>query len=579
MMAAEILRRSGVQFMLSTGQNGPQLILEACPFCGHRRKLWINAEHGGWICYHAACGRKGNLAELAAKFGQALPVAAASAFGPRPATKPPICFDAKAASSALLADDLAMAYLTERGLANPDLIRGLGIGLHVHAGAKHVALPRWRDGKVASVKLRAVGSAVAHDDRFRCIGSSAAGLFNAGALVGQKWAILCEGEINAASWVAAGVSNAVSVGAASPQGAAPEEIVALSKLDYVVLNYDQDEAGRAALAELIRRLGPDRCRVLDFDREWETKDANAVLVGMGAEALRGCVTTAKPCEIDGVKHVGEILRGMIERMRREREEPQTADLAVPWSNARQFLRLGYGHLVVFVGHPKTGKTTAALQVAFTNAIAGRPSVFWCLEMPPTEIVKRIAAQHFEKPWGEINDVQMDLLCDFLDDKPLYLGFGALRSPEEAYRQMRAAGRVFGAKLMVLDNLHYLSRGEENEHAILASATKYLKELAMELDLCVLLIAQPRMEDTSKMLGLYAARGTAAVASDCDSLVVLTRSTRQRDVDQAVDRARAGPPAVQPSVPTVLSVVASRYGPPGEVLLYYRAGEERFTETA
>lgn len=570
----EILTAAGIPFRQVAGRNGTELLLESCPACHRKAKCQVNAASGAWHCFHAECGAKGSVHDLAARLG--VPnVGRMVEVGGKPRVDP-IVFDWKASHARAIADPDVMAYLRERGLDSVPALERLRIGMNTVGGEKFIAIPHFTAGRLVGVKLRRADSC-AHEDRYRSILGSTWSVFNGDALARHKWAIIAEGELNALAWIVAGIENAVSLGSANKTAPTPEEIIALERLDYVVLNYDRDKAGLACEKELVKRLGAERCRILHFDSELDAKDANEVLVKHGAETLRECSTTAKRCEVPGVMGVTDALRALIDQeAARAKAATDTQALAVPWPKVAEIVTLDAGRLVVLVGHPKTGKTTAAVQIAAENGSRGIPTICWCLEMPPTEIVRKIVCQHFQRPMRQVPAEHYEFFLEHWQDKPLYLGYGALRTPEEAYATLKTAVRVYGARLLVLDNLHYLVRTVENQHAVLANAMKYLKELVVETGVCLVLIAQPGMSDTTKQLGLYAARGSAAIASDCDTLIAIEREGAAGDdvKDGLAKAARySGPETGQ--VPTLLRVVANRYGPPGSAILRYIAGEERF----
>ena len=104
--------------------------------------------------------------------------------------------------------------------------------------------------------------------------------YNIDSTVGHNYVVIVEGEMDALSFVEAGISSVISV----PNGAT----ISNNNLDYldncidyfedkekIILAVDQDEAGENLKQELIRRLGAETCFTCDFGVH---KDANEFLI-------------------------------------------------------------------------------------------------------------------------------------------------------------------------------------------------------------------------------------------------------------------------------------------------------------
>ena len=117
--------------------------------------------------------------------------------------------------------------------------------------------------------------------------------------------IITEGEFDTMAVQAAGFDNVVSVPDGAPAINAKNYN---SKFEYLE-NYkdrldqvkefifagDNDEPGRKLIDELASRLGPGKCKIVEWPEK--CKDANDVLVKHGAEKLAECIENARPCQV------------------------------------------------------------------------------------------------------------------------------------------------------------------------------------------------------------------------------------------------------------------------------------------
>lgn len=132
-------------------------------------------------------------------------------------------------------------------------------------------------------------------------------LYNLDAIKMCDSVVIVEGEIDALSYIEAGVMNVVSV----PNGATLGN-VNLQYLDNCIeyfenkqkiyLALDNDDAGRNLSKELIRRFIGKICFLVDLK---DKKDANEYLVAYGKESLLNTINDAKEVPIEGTSSLND----------------------------------------------------------------------------------------------------------------------------------------------------------------------------------------------------------------------------------------------------------------------------------
>jgi len=176
-------------------------------------------------------------------------------------------------------------YLTKRGISAEVQAR-VGVGKSKHA--RFVAIP-WRlpDGRLANVKYRATrGKTFFYEKGAYPIRKSVWGadLVNNGGPC-----VICEAEIDAMSWLTAGV-QAMAIGGVS-FNRKQAEIVKMINTDYFVIAGDNDKAGQRFNEGVVQALKGERLAVLTYADD-RYKDANDILRNEGSEGLRGLLTSA-----------------------------------------------------------------------------------------------------------------------------------------------------------------------------------------------------------------------------------------------------------------------------------------------
>ena len=122
--------------------------------------------------------------------------------------------------------------------------------------------------------------------------------------------VIVEGEMDAASVVESGIESVISV----PNGFNLNGQINLDYLsnyyelfenkDKIYLCVDNDEAGKKGQAELIRRLGAEKCYIVDLE---ECKDANDYLVKHGGQQLKEQIQKAPQCPLENVVTAEDVI--------------------------------------------------------------------------------------------------------------------------------------------------------------------------------------------------------------------------------------------------------------------------------
>ena len=133
-------------------------------------------------------------------------------------------------------------------------------------------------------------------------------LYNLDSILNTKEAVIVEGEFDALSYSEAGIHNVVSV----PNGFNLKGTLNLDYLDNyidvfenkdkVFIAVDNDEAGVKGAKELIRRIGAEKCYLVDFK---DCKDANDYLIKYGKIELNDTIKNAKPVPLENVLTVND----------------------------------------------------------------------------------------------------------------------------------------------------------------------------------------------------------------------------------------------------------------------------------
>lgn len=154
----------------------------------------------------------------------------------------------------------------------------------------------FRDDELINIKYR--------DGRknFKMVKDAEKIFYNLDSIRTTKEAVIVEGEIDVLSVVESGISHVVSSPNGSTTGNVNLEyldncIDYLDNKEKIILALDADEPGQNVQKELIRRLGAERCYIVDLS---PYKDSNEVLCSEGKEGLKKRIIEAKQCPLENV---------------------------------------------------------------------------------------------------------------------------------------------------------------------------------------------------------------------------------------------------------------------------------------
>ena len=563
-------RNKGFAHKMQSGQ----IVLETCPYC-HDEKYHLymaDSDTGAFFCQK--CNQKGNLFTMQKHLGDKSDNGSSysahrkpqggivAAFPDRGKHYP--CPDeqtALKAHAALLQDAAALEYITGARGISLDTVKAFKIGLEIdRAGGRWLTIPHYAGGKLINIKSRSLPPA---EKTFRRVKDCKSILFNQDVIDGAESIFICEGELDALTLIDRGFKNVVAIttGAGSFDAAWLDQ---LQKVKKVFIVYDADEAGRKGARELGRRLGYERAYNVELP---DGQDVNEFFKLYDLAEFKLGVRLARPFDVVGVM---DIERGL-DLLQTEINKPgQAAGIRTGWGTLDNLIKTGLcpGELVVLSAPPKIGKSSLALQVCAHNALEKIPALFYSLEMRPMKVIEKIVKLHTKTE--NIGAAEIDQTRKAFNEKPLYLGYCYQKPTLDGIVEIiKAAVKRYGLRLVVFDHLHFLCRSINNQVQEVGLAVQAFKFLAEEMEIPVILIAQPRKINPDTIMTAQDLKDSSAIYSDCDHLILMHRARKTGNADGVQDTAF--------DQHTLIRVEASRYNAGGETVLYFRGELSRFDE--
>lgn len=206
-------------------------------------------------------------------------------------------------------DDRHVEWFESRGISQSTLRRaGISSGATYMPDGKGGYQKRMaimfnyiKDGELTNIKYRD------GDKNFKLVKDAERIFYNIDGIRTSKECIIAEGEIDALTYMEIGRWDVVSL----PNGASlktvnleylDSAISYFENKDIIYLALDADEAGLNTQKELLRRLGADKCRLVDM-RGY--KDPNDILIAEGTRGVSLSIENAREVPIENVSSVGD----------------------------------------------------------------------------------------------------------------------------------------------------------------------------------------------------------------------------------------------------------------------------------
>ena len=466
-----------------------------CPRCSHTRSkhnqkcLNVNTETGVWHCWHCEwSGKAGAERETPRQFVQ-------TSRAPLPAktyVKPPAMTNAMSAG--------AVKWFADRGIT-PEVLQRNRVTTasafmpQLNAETVAIAFPYYRDGEAVNCKYRD------NAKNFRMVSGAERLLYGYDDI--QPTTLIVEGEMDKLACEVAGFQNCVSV----PDGApAPNSKNLDSKFDYLsdkrlqsvehwVIAVDSDAPGQFLQDELVRRFGPEKCKIVTWPDG--CKDANDVLMYQGPRTLRECIEAAKPVPIVGVFDAATFG----EEFMRMYDEGMPRGLTTGWECVDKNWRIKTGQLVVVTGIPGHGKSewVDALCCNLAQDHGWRIAMFSPENYPVRLHIMKLAEKYIGKPYnkGPIERMSKSEAAQSLDwmQEHFHWIMPDQASLEEIVAKARALVFTVGIRVLVLDPWNEIEHARPQgvtEAEYVAQGLMFLRKFARTHDVLVIVVTHPRL---------------------------------------------------------------------------------------
>jgi len=402
----------------------------------------------------------------------------------------------------------AKEYMLGRGISEDVLERHAILDEYSFSGSRlpAVGFPyRDRSGDVTSIKWRSADKTKRFSQQNVC-----EDFFNIEQYKKGNDLLICEGEVDALSWMSADLPSNVTV-VSIPNGAPPK--VRNGKIDpaddnkfryiwrakqnldsanRIMLNTDSDDPGDALKEEMLRRIGRSKVWTISLNGH---KDASEALMAEGSNFLLNAFEGAEPLPAVGLHNASVYDQPYTDLY----EKGQARGASTGVASLDRLIQIPTGMLTVVTGFPSSGKSDLVDQICLNLAKSNEWKTVYCsFEKPPELHMAQLAQKIIGKPFFDGPTPKMDteerdfafqwikdhfLFMDYRREGPTDIG-GILDVASAAVMRM-------GCRVLVIDPYNYIDVGRNlRETDAISQMLTQVQLWAKEHDAHVFFVAHP-----------------------------------------------------------------------------------------
>lgn len=369
--------------------------------------------------------------------------------------------------------------------------------------------------------------------------------YNLDAIRTSKECVIVEGEWDAAAYIESGYNFVVSV----PNGFNLKGNISLDYLDdyfdyfenkdIIYIAVDNDDAGAKGQKELIRRLGVEKCKIVNFGN---SKDGNEYLINNGPKQLLETLKNANDVKIEGVFSAYDVKDSMLNSYRNGQKRGTTTyvnciDNAWTWRG---------GEVNVWTGYQNEGKSLMLNQLCVIRARNenAKVAVFSPENMPLDDFyndiiemyIGRSADPYYSNNYMSEDDFKEGL--DFCEDNFFLIYPEKDFKLETIFERTKYLVKKKGIRTLIIDpynTIEHMMKSGEREDLYISRFMAQLKRFAVEYDLSINLVAHQLTARKNDADGgryykptLNNVKGGGTFADKADNVLIVWRPNRAID---------------------------------------------------
>ena len=357
--------------------------------------------------------------------------------------------------------------------------------------------------------------------------------YNIDSLIGQTSCIIHEGELDAASSIAAGFKGVISVPAGANSNLSWLDRFMethFEDLEEIIIAVDTDSAGIRLRDELANRLGAERCRVVAYGPD--CKDANEHLVKYGLESLRIAIEQAVEVPLEGIFTAAD-LHGDLRALFDNGFGPGAE---TGWEEMDKICTYERRRNIIVTGTPGAGKSEWVDELVLRLCLRHQWKIgFFSPENIPIvyhlrKLIEKLTGHRFQNGCG-MTEGLLARSEEFLAENVSHISLKGNATPDRVLAKARELVVRRGCRIFVFDPLNRFDHEPapgQTETQYISNLLNKFTEFATQYNCLLILVAHPRKMNRNPTTGatprveMYDINGSADFYNKADYGIVVER---------------------------------------------------------
>ena len=357
--------------------------------------------------------------------------------------------------------------------------------------------------------------------------------YNIDSLIGQTSCIIHEGELDAASSIAAGFKGVISVPAGANSNLSWLDRFMethFEDLEEIIIAVDTDSAGIRLRYELVNRLGAERCRVVAYGPD--CKDANEHLVKYGLESLRIAIEQAVEVPLEGIFTAAD-LHGDLRALFDNGFGPGAE---TGWEEMDKICTYERRRNIIVTGTPGAGKSEWVDELVLRLCLRHQWKIgFFSPENIPIvyhlrKLIEKLTGHRFQNGCG-MTEGLLARSEEFLAENVSHISLKGNATPDRVLAKARELVVRRGCRIFVFDPLNRFDHEPapgQTETQYISNLLNKFTEFATQYNCLLILVAHPRKMNRNPTTGatprveMYDINGSADFYNKADYGIVVER---------------------------------------------------------
>ena len=329
--------------------------------------------------------------------------------------------------------------------------------------------------------------------------------YNIDSLIGQTSCIIHEGELDAASSIAAGFKGVISVPAGANSNLSWLDRFMethFEDLEEIIIAVDTDSAGIRLRDELVNRLGAERCRVVAYGPD--CKDANEHLVKYGLESLRIAIEQAVEVPLEGIFTAAD-LHGDLRALFDNGFGPGAE---TGWEEMDKICTYERRRNIIVTGTPGAGKSEWVDELVLRLCLRHQWKIgFFSPENIPIvyhlrKLIEKLTGHRFQNGCG-MTEGLLARSEEFLAENVSHISLKGNATPDRVLAKARELVVRRGCRIFVFDPLNRFDHEPapgQTETQYISNLLNKFTEFATQYNCLLILVAHPRKMNRNPTTG-------------------------------------------------------------------------------